>query len=123
MHPGEIKNYELIKPLETFENIEIKKDGDIYELLAKSESIIACYSTTFFEALAFNKKIYILDNDLSKNNIPKEIGLRFKNNHELLNLIKNKVKNHCDLDIEYYFHSNWKENYKKFINNEVGGLN
>jgi len=120
MHPGEMQNYELIKPLETFENIEIKKDGDIYELLAKSESIIACYSTTVFEAMAFKKNIYILDNEFSKNYIPKEIGLRFKNNHELLNLIKNKVKNDWDLDIEYYFNSKWKENYKKFINNEVG---
>jgi CDP-glycerol glycerophosphotransferase (TagB/SpsB family) len=120
MHPGEIQNYELIKPLETFENIDIKKDGDIYELLAKSESIIACYSTTVFEAMAFKKNIYILDNEFSKNYIPKEIGLRFKNNHELLNLIKNKVKNDWDLDIEYYFNSKWKENYKRFINKEVG---
>jgi len=120
MHPGEMKNYNLIKPLEAFRNIEIQKDGDIYELLAKYESIVACYSTTVFEALAFNKRIYLLDNSYSKNYIPKEIGIRFKNFTELRDLIKNKVKNENEQDIEYYFNSNWKENYKKFIEQEIG---
>lgn len=120
MHPGEIKNYNLIKPLEAFNNINIQKDGDIYELLAKYESIVACYSTAVFEALAFNKRIYILNNSYSKNYIPKEIGIRFKNFTELRNLIKNKVKNENGQDIEYYFNSNWKENYKKFIEQEIG---
>lgn len=120
MHPGEMKNYNLIKPLEVFRNIEVQKDGDIYELLAKYESIVACYSTTVFEALAFNKRIYILDNSYSKNYIPKEIGIRFKNFTDLRDLIKNKVKNENEQDIEYYFNSNWKENYKKFIEQEIG---
>jgi len=120
MHPKEMKNYNLIKPLEAFRNIDIQKDGDIYELLAKYESIVACYSTTVFEALAFNKRIYILDNSYSKNYIPKEIGIRFKNFTELRDLIKNKVKNENKQDIEYYFNSNWKENYKKFIEQEIG---
>lgn len=115
MHPGEMKNYRLIKSLESFQNIEVKKDGDIYELIAKSESIIACYSTTVFEALAFNKNIYLLDNEFSENYIPEEIGLRFKNNHELLNLIKNNAKNEKNPDIEYYFNSSWKENYAEFV--------
>jgi CDP-glycerol glycerophosphotransferase (TagB/SpsB family) len=120
MHPEEMKNYYLIKPLEAFRNIEIQKDGDIYELLAKYENIVACYSTTVFEALAFNKRIYILDNSYSKNYIPKEIGIKFKNFSELNDLIKNKVKNENEPDIEYYFNSNWKENYKKFIEQEIG---
>lgn len=120
MHPGEMKNYNLIKPLEAFRNVDIQKDGDIYELLAKYESIVACYSTTVFEALAFNKRIYIMDNSYSKNYIPREIGIRFKNFPELKDLIKNKVKNENEPDIEYYFNSNWKENYKKFIEQEIG---
>jgi len=120
MHPGEMRNYNLIKPLEAYRNIEIQKDGDIYELLAKYESIVGCYSTTVFEALAFKKRIYLLDNSYSKNNIPEEIGIRFKNFPELKNLIKNKVKNENEPDIEYYFNSNWQENYKKFIEQEIG---
>jgi len=52
-----LRIYELIKPLESFQNIEVKKDGAIYELLAKYESMIASYSTTVFEAMAF-KNIY-----------------------------------------------------------------
>ncbi len=119
MHPGEMKNYELIKSLESFQKIEVKKDGDIYELIAKSESIIACYSTTVFEALAFNKNIYVLDNEFSENYVPEEIGLRFKNNHELLNLIKNNDKKEKKPDIEYYFNSRWKENYVEFVNQEI----
>jgi hypothetical protein len=61
-----------------------------------------------------------LDNTYSKNNVPEEIGLRFKNFTDLRDLIKNKVKNENEQDIEYYFNSNWKENYKKFIEQEIG---
>jgi hypothetical protein len=120
LHPGEISFIDRYISLNKYKNIEIKKDGDIYELLAKYENIVACYSTTVFEALAFNKNIYILDNDYSKNNIPKNIGLRFRNIEELISLIKNKTKNEYDHDIEYYFNSNWKENYKRFIKEEAG---
>jgi len=120
MHPGEMKNYELIKPLESFQNVEVKKDGDIYELIARCENIVACYSTVVFEVLAFKKRIYVLDNKFSRNYIPKELGVRFGNLEELAEMIEKKVKNVDEPSVEYYFNANWKENYVRFIREEVG---
>lgn len=120
MHPGEMKNYELIKPLESFSNVEIRKDGDIYELIARCENIVACYSTVVFEVLAFKKRIYVLDNKFSRNYIPKELGVRFGNLEELAEMIEKKVKNVDEPSVEYYFNANWKENYVRFIREEVG---
>lgn len=120
MHPGEMKNYELIKPLESFSNVEIRKDGDIYELIARCENIVACYSTAIFEALAFNKKrIYILENNFSRDEIPQDIGVRFNSKEELVELIEVKAVSGKHLDIRYYFSDNWKENYINFIKNEL----
>jgi len=115
-----MKNYELIKPLESFSNVEIRKDGDIYELIARCENIVACYSTVVFEVLAFKKRIYVLDNKFSRNYIPKELGVRFGNLEELAEMIEKKVKNVDEPSVEYYFNANWKENYVRFIREEVG---
>ncbi len=120
MHPGEMKNYELIKTLEPFQNIDIKKNEDIYALLAKCRYIVSCYSTTVFEALAFSKEAYILDNEFSKKYIPDNVGIRFKSLEELAELIMNNVKNEESKNVEYYFNSNWRENYIKFIQEEIG---
>lgn len=120
LHPGEVSFEERYKILYDYENVEVKKDGDIFELLAKSEKIVACYSTTIFEAIAFNKKIYILNNYLSNDFIPNKIGIRFNRINELIDLIKNNTEKTNDHNIEYYFNSNWKENYRKFIEEEVG---
>jgi hypothetical protein len=116
LHPGEVPFKDRYKELENYKNIEIKKYGDIYGFLAKYENIVACYSTTIFEALAFNKKIYILDNDFSKNYVPNNIGLRFENKKQLFNLInKNNNKNiNKKHDIELYFEKNWEKNYENF---------
>jgi len=119
MHPGEINNFDIIKPLESFSNVEIRKDGDIYELIARCENIVACYSTVVFEVLAFDKKLYILDNDLSRENIPPEIGVWFDNAEKLAFFIKDNVKSNHYHNADYYFDSNWKENYIKFIREEV----
>jgi len=120
MHPREMDNFCMIEPLENFPNVQIKKDGDVYELLAKCENVVGCYSTAIFEALAFDKKkIYVLENSFSRDEIPEDIGIRFKNGEELAELMEAGIINEKYLDVQYYFNSNWKENYISFINDEL----
>ena len=120
LHPGEVPFEDRYKELYKYANIEIAKSGDIYEYFAQFENIVACYSTTIFESLGFNKKLFILDNDMSKKNIPEEIGVRFKENKELKDLILNTKEVNMAHNLEYYFNSNWEENYKEFLREEVG---
>jgi hypothetical protein len=115
LHPGEVPFEERYKSLYNYSNVEVKKEGDIYELLAKYENIVASFSTVVFEALAFNKRIYILKNKYSDNYIPENLGIRFDNNEELADLIITRNYNENDNNIEYYFNSNWKKNYDNFL--------
>jgi len=119
LHPGELPLYERYEVLKPYPNITIAKSGDIYEYIARYENIIACYSTTVFEAMGFNKKIFILDNNLSRNFIPMSIGKRFKEKSELIDLIKNTTKEELKYNLDYYFNSKWRSNYKNFLKHEI----
>jgi len=120
LHPGEVPFESRYKELYKYANIKLAKSGDIYEYIAQFENIVACYSTVIFESLGFNKKLYILDNDMSKKNIPEDIGVRFKENEELKDLILNTKELNMTYNLEYYFNSNWEENYKEFLREKVG---
>ena len=120
LHPGEVPFEYRYKELYKYANIEIAKSGDIYEYFAKFENFVASNSTTVYEALGFNKKLLILQDNLTKNFIPEEIGLRFKKNKELKDLILNTEDLNMDYNLEFFFNSNWEENYKEFLREEVG---
>jgi len=120
LHPGEVPFENRYKELYKYANIELTKSGDIYEYIAQFENIVASHSTTIFESLGFNKKLFILDNIMSKKKIPEDTGVRFKENEELKDLILNNKELNMTYNLEYYFNSNWKENYKVFLREEVG---
>ena len=108
------------KELYKYANIEIAKSGDIYEYFAQFENIVVGNSTTIYEALGFNKKLFILEDNMTKNFIPGDIGLRFKENEELKDLILNTEKLKITYNLEYYFNPNWEDNYKEFMREGVG---
>ena len=116
LHPGEIPFENRYKQLDNYSNIKIAKSGDIYQYIAESEYILACYSTAIFETLGFNKKLLLLDNELSRSEIPDGIGVRFKEFQEL-NL--NNMKFDKNSNPEYYFDRNWEENYMNFVKKEA----
>ncbi len=120
LHPGEVPFEARYKELYKYANIEIAKSGDIYEYLSIYENIVVGNSTVVYEALGFNKKLFILEDNMTKNFIPEDIGLRFKENEELKDLILNTEKLNLNQNLEYYHSSNWAENYRKFLKREVG---
>lgn len=114
LHPGEVPFKERYKELYKYNNITISDSGDIYDLIYKSDYIIGVYSTTVYEAIGFNKPIFIYEHEISKN-ISKKIGKRFTDAKELYFFIKEKKYKLID-DINYYWERDWKKNYRNFIN-------
>ncbi|WGS66029.1 hypothetical protein [Marinitoga aeolica] len=120
LHPGEIPFEERYKELYNYNNIEINKEGDIYNLIHDSDYIISIYSTTIFEAVSLNKTVFIYKHPLSELHIPKNIGIWFNTVDELYEMIKNNMKSEKEYNIEYFWNKNWKENYINFLKNEIG---
>lgn len=117
LHPGEIAFRDRYKILYNYNNIEVNDSGDIYSLFERSDIIFGCYSTALYEATAFNKPIFILENVLSKNYIPSELGIWVNSPEEFVEKVDKEafIKNH-----DYYWNPNWEENYKKFVFEEIG---
>jgi len=60
LHPDEdIYNYRYYEEIIKLNNVKISNDETIVEV-SQSNSVIAVYSTTIFEALALNKRVFIL---------------------------------------------------------------
>jgi len=118
LHPGEVPFKDRYQSLYSYKNITVVKFGNIYEYIKKSDFIIGYTSTTLFEALPFEKSIFILDDQLSRLYIPNEIGIRFKNADELKEVILNPEKlKYNSVDWKYYWETDWRNNLKSFIQN------
>ncbi len=118
-HPNEISSKNRYKHLEALENVSLQENGDVLDHLYDSEIIICYYSTSIFESLAFNKVPLILDDIWSKLYIPNDIGIRFSNIQELIEIIKNHDESKFTVDVSKYWESNWKNNYIDFLKNEL----
>jgi len=121
LHPGEVPFENRWEVLKNISSIKISKYGDIYELIFKSDFIIGYNSTTIFEALPFNKPIFIYDNDVSRADIPNNIVIWFKDVEEVYNIISNKSYNlKKDINYDYFWKCNWKISYKEFLEKNIG---
>lgn len=67
IHPLEFESFEkteIYQQLLKYKNISfIKNETSIYELMAKSKTIIGIYSTSLFEAFYFNCNIFIIESE------------------------------------------------------------
>ncbi|SHF00429.1 CDP-Glycerol:Poly(glycerophosphate) glycerophosphotransferase [Marinitoga hydrogenitolerans DSM 16785] len=115
LHPGEVAFEERYKDLKSYDNIIIKKDGDIYELINISDYIVSIYSTTIFEAASLNKPVYVYKHPMSDAYIPEDIGERFRDTNELYEKIIENIKSKNEYNINYFWNKNWKNNYIQFI--------
>ena len=119
LHPTEVYFEDRYEVLYKYNNIEVVKTGDIYEYIAKYEKIIAHTSTVAFEATAFNKRIFILDDEHTKRNMPDTLGMRFEEPLDLVHMLREQDSKEVTYDSEYYFNCNWAENYRNFLNDEL----
>jgi len=64
LHPGEFqryKEYNYLTKLNSYDNVEIVLESDLYELLAQSEYQVGVSSTALYEGLEFNLKTILAD--------------------------------------------------------------
>lgn len=89
-------------------NIQITNSGDLYTLLASCKAVVGSYSTVLFEALFFDKRIFVHKNKFSDEYIPANLGIRFISGIDIIN---NLEIAHIDNYEKINFWSlNWKNN-------------
>lgn len=112
LHPGEIPFTERYEVLKKYPNIEIRTFDNIYELIASSEIIVGHYSTTLFEAIAFNgKRIFMVENDM----VPSNIGYKFSDFEELYDAILDGESGYPSVDPSYFWEPDWEKNISSFL--------
>lgn len=120
LHPGEVAFKERYEKLYEIDSIQVSNSGDIYELISRSDIIIGSSSTTLFEAKAFDKTVYILRNSDSELFISKEFGIWVNSAEEFYeNILQNKQDKKKE-EKSFFWADNWEENYKEFLQKEVG---
>jgi hypothetical protein len=81
IHPNESDGeYLILKKA----GITISKSGDVYKLVSQSIAVIGSYSTLLFEAILFNKQIFIHRNELSIKYVPEFLGTWFEFSDEII---------------------------------------
>ena len=69
-HPGEsLKAQQRYGALSQI-GVDVVVDTSVYELITRSKSITGCYSTVLFEALAFEKPVFVLANEIARESFP-----------------------------------------------------
>jgi len=82
LHPrDDINEYDSLR---MYSNIHFSSSvNNLYEEIGRSESIIGLFSTCLYESLAFNKKLFIIDCEWSRNSFPRSIGVWVKSAREI----------------------------------------
>jgi hypothetical protein len=112
LHPKEynsIEDYRL--KTNQFENLEILGNVNVYELLKNTSYLISSFSTLIFEALYFNVTPLILTDFFSRAYIPSNIGIRFSNIDELIEILGTNMINTKE-SASYYWELNFREKLK-----------
>jgi len=117
LHPGEVPFKERYKALLELPNVLVVYEGDIYDYIFNSNYIVGVYSTTLYESIAFRKPVFILKHPLSESYIDQKAGKFFSDAEELVNLIleAGDEGNKNILEMEYFWASEWKHNYREFV--------
>lgn len=119
LHPADDKNLNIYSELKEKYKIEISEISDVYDDIGRSDIIVGCYSTVMYECVPFNKRIFIIDNPRSRLYVDPKLGTWIANGSSLFKCLEENRIKHIEENIEYYWDSNWKNNYIDFIENIV----
>ncbi len=101
-----------------YPNLEMDSSGNVYEGFVKSDDVVACDSTTIFEALAFGKRVLVYANRAARWLGMTGVGEEFSSPEQLLALLSEQARFDGalrEVDREKYFSLRFKENYRAFI--------
>lgn len=119
-HPLFIHLLDDFSEFEDIDGIKLCSQGNIFDFISEAECILCDTSTVIFEAYCKKKKVFVYDCKQSNMFIPKGIGFRIKSYREFKDIV-NKLENNSysfDDNVDYYFDSNWRENYFRIFNRD-----
>lgn len=117
-HPSEMPAVEV--RYSSLMNQGVKIDtSNLYDILQEVEVVVGMeVSTVLYEAVCFTNKVYMMNTKYTNFYEPKSAFISFNDDVELVNGIKESK--FLEQDANYFWDSNWKQNYINFIENTIG---
>jgi len=117
-HPSEIPAVEVRYSNLINQGVRIDT-ANLYDILQEVEVVVGMeVSTVLYEAVCFTNKVYMMNTKYTNFYEPKSAFILFNDEKELIKSIKeSKV---LEQDANYFWDSNWKQNYINFIENTIG---
>jgi len=117
-HPSEMPAIET--RYSNLVNQGVKIDtSNLYDILQEVEVVVGMeVSTVLYEAVCFTNKVYMMNTKYTSFYEPQSTFISFNDDIELVNSIKeSKILEH---NPDYFWDTNWKQNYINFIENTIG---
>lgn len=108
LHPTEDIEKNKMK-YQHYNNIFISDSDLLYEDIVNCKYVVGWYSTCLFEAIAFGKMPIIVDNFLTRNLFPLDVGYWIKNPSELKKINLESISS--NIEVEKY----WKKNFESSV--------
>ena len=101
------------------DRVIVTQEGIIYDYLSVSKYIIGDTSTVLYEAAALEKKVFVIDTEMSREWMSKDFGIWIKDGKEFVEKMNREQENKNKYTSKDYFADNWEENYSNFLNEIV----
>lgn len=117
LHPVKRWKSELYNQFSDYEKdrLEIVDNCDIYQLIQHAQYVLGDASTALYEAAALGKRVFIMKNHSSLHYTSPDFGEWFETADDFIKLIQQQKNISDGKSSEYYFDSNWKQNYIKLM--------
>jgi hypothetical protein len=99
-------------------NVCLDSYADVAQSIYNSDFVVGSSSTTLFEAMVFDKPIFIYQNPLSELYAGAVVGTRFR---DAISLYEN-IRDHrtvADQELDNIWNRNWRDNYLRFISERI----
>lgn len=118
-HPQESKQLSALYGdfFESFQ-VEIDSTDNIFDSISTAEALIVEISTAAYEALALNKRVFIIDTEESRKYMDPNLFEYFVTSGSELctSLKKRQEAGVTGVDSDYVWASGWRDNYHQFLN-------
>lgn len=111
-HPIEVLPDDFISICHSNKIIISNKKTDLYSEFSKVTAVCGVYSSSLYEAFAFNLSVYVVDISLSRDYISNRIASFVKTADDILNSIEDKTN---VMDKELVWKSHFQNNYRQFL--------
>lgn len=122
LHPSEVLTWRHVHPaLASNDHVEIITSGSSNWYVVNSDAVVGISSTVLFEALAFQKPIFVLDDidsEIAEPLISLGVACRIVNADDMVDFLQN-FNNMKEFDSEYYWKSNALSNVEMLIKNKA----